>query len=269
MNNSLRSQIQEKRKNEPLPVGGLDIGKVAREEKPANRGYPYNTSYDPKPKYNEPDELGETKKVYPYQHTPDKRKDLTANLPRSSQQTNTQRTGMSDVAWRWVFNATEFALDVIKGVMIVGGIIASNLADFIMGSIGISLIINTKINTLTFVNGFGFGSILSMGASAIQIYMWSLIQKRGISAKWILTPRMWKNIPNDVRGFLWTALFLWAIDTLLDVSPTLVLFTPENFIGMTWLYNLLVISVMIIVTILCGFAEILTSNMRAMLAGSK
>jgi len=176
---------------------------------------------------------------------------------------------MSDTAWSWVFSATEFALDVIKGIMIVGGIISSNLADFIMGSIGISLIVNTKISALSFVNGFGFGSILSMGASAIQIYMWSLIQKRGIPAKTLLTPKLWKHIPQDVRGFLGAALFLWVIDTILDVSPTFVLFTPENFTTMPYLYIVLVTSVVIIVTLLCGFAEILTSNMRSMLRGSK
>ena len=108
---------------------------------------------------------------------------------------------MSTTAWSWVFTITEWVMDFIKGFMIVGGIIAANLADFIMGSIGISLIVNTKINSLTFVNGFGFGSILSMGASAIQIYMWSLIQKRGITAKMILTPRLWKNIPSDIKSF--------------------------------------------------------------------
>lgn len=196
-----------------------------------------------------------------------------SNLPQRNSQnqvgTKSSRTGMSETAWQFVFGATEIVLDIIKGVMIVGGIIASNLADFIMGSIGISLIVNTNISNLTFVNGFGFGSILSMGSSSIQIYMWSLIQKRGISAGMLLNPKMWKNIPKDVRSFLWTALFLWIIDTILDVSPTFVLFTSENFSHMPTLYSILVSSVVIIVAILCGFAEILTSNMRAMLAGQK
>lgn len=230
-------------------------------------------------------ELNKTRKTQSYGGGFQSNRNPTSQLPRkndnnnrnetyystktSSPSLNSTRTGMSAIAWHWVFNATEVVLDVIKGIMIVGGIIASNLADFIMGSIGISLIVNTKISSLTFVNGFGFGSVLSMGSSAIQIYMWSLIQKRGITAKMLLNPKMWKNIPQDVRGFLWSALFLWIIDTILDVSPTFVLFTPENFTNMMWLYYLLVTSVIIIVTILCGFAEILTSNMRAMLAGSK
>jgi hypothetical protein len=189
--------------------------------------------------------------------------------PETNRSTNgrQQRTGMSDTAWGWVFSITEWALDFIKGVMLVGGIVGANLADFVMGSLGVSLIVNNRVSQLTFLDGFGFGAILSMGASAIQIYMWSLIQKRGIGANMLLNPKRWKMIPQDVRGFLWTALFLWVIDTILDVSPTFVLFTSENFTGMMELYYVLIVCVMVIVVILCGFAEILTSNMRTMLRG--
>ncbi len=268
MNTNLRNRIEERKNiNVPKPV-------------------PSNSTFNFEKIENELEqELNRTRKTQSYGERVQSNRNLTSQLPRrndnnnrtetyystktSSPSLNSTRTGMSAIAWHWVFNATEVVLDVIKGIMIVGGIIASNLADFIMGSIGISLIVNTKISSLTFVNGFGFGSVLSMGSSAIQIYMWSLIQKRGITAKMLLNPKMWKNIPQDVRGFLWSALFLWIIDTILDVSPTFVLFTPENFTNMMWLYYLLVTSVIIIVTILCGFAEILTSNMRAMLAGSK
>lgn len=198
----------------------------------------------------------------------EKTKRIQAQTPSSYANKNS-RTGMSETTWTIVFSVTEIFLDIIKGIMIVGGIISANLADFIMGSIGVSLIINTKINSLTFVNGFGFGSILSMGSSAIQIYMWSLIQRRGLTAKMLLYPKNWKSIPQDIKGFLFSALFLWIIDTILDVSPTFVLFTSENFSTMPVLYAVLVASVMIIVVMLCGFAEILTSNMRGMLAGSK
>lgn len=265
MNNSFRSKIEEgkNRINKPVPQGNnsFNFGEIEREleQEYSKRNNMNSSSYD------------ETKKNERFQNN----RNTTSQLPRRNdlnsftKKEEDVRTGMSSTAWAWVFNATELILDVIKGIMIVGGIIASNLADFIMGSIGISLITNTKISSLSFVNGFGFGSILSLGSSSIQIYMWSLIQKRGITAKMLLTPKMWKNIPQDVRGFLGTAMFLWVIDTLLDVSPTFVLFTPENFTGMMWLYYLLVSSVVIIVTILCGFAEILTSNMRAMLSGSK
>lgn len=242
----LKSLLSERRNVPRQEKIGEDFFVSELEKGQTKNTYPHNRgSINRNPVYNE-----NHKKLPPYRNTP----------------TET-RSGMSNTAWNWVFTLTEWSLDFIKGFMIVGGIIASNLADFIMGSIGISLIVNTNINTLTFVNGFGFGSILSLGASSIQIYMWSLIQKRGITAKMLLTPKMWKNIPHDIRGFLWTALFLWVIDTVLDVSPTFVLFTPENFLNMMWLYRVLVISVLIIVTLLCGFAEILTSNMRSMLAG--
>lgn len=274
MNSNFRSQIEQRKNNIPantstnlkernIPFNFNEIEKELREE--SREGEYTKPSGSQKPNFYE------NKKDSRFQNN----RNPTSQIPRRNENTisikkeEDSRTGMSSTAWAWVFNATELILDVIKGIMIVGGIIASNLADFIMGSIGISLIVNTKITSLTFVNGFGFGSILSMGASAIQIYMWSLIQKRGITAKMLLNPKLWGKIPSDVRGFLGTAMFLWLIDTLLDVSPTFVLFTPENFTGMMWLYYLLVGSVLIIVTILCGFAEILTSNMRAMLAGAK
>lgn len=179
-----------------------------------------------------------------------------------------KRTGMSNGAWSIVFTITEIIGDIVKGILIVGGIIAANLADFIMGSIGVSFLINPTIKNYTFINGFGFGSIISMGSSAIQIYMWSLIQKRGISFSDVIKPSNWKKLPKDVIGFLTAAGILWFIDTFLDVSPMFILFTSETYGSMPFLYYSLIVAVLIIVIILCGFAEILTSNMRSMFSGS-
>lgn len=266
--NDLRNRLINKEISERKPQTTIDFEELEKElmgeTSSSNSPYQKRDGYDGVNKnYNKSQNYNRNTT----QKSPSQKEYNQYRKPETNQED--LRTGMSTVAWSLVFTITEWVMDFIKGFMIIGGIIAANLADFIMGSIGISLIVNTKISSLTFVNGFGFGSILSMGASAIQIYMWSLIQKRGITAKMLLTPKLWKNIPSDIKGFLGTALFLWLIDTLLDVSPTFVLFTRENFTTMPTLYYVLVVSVVIIVTILCGFAEILTSNMRAMLSGSK
>lgn len=196
--------------------------------------------------------------------------------PQQTQQTYSRnttrseaRTGMSESGWKLVFKITEVVLDIIKGGMIVGGIIASNLADAIMGSVAISFMIKPEIQQYTqyaWLNPMTFGVILSLGASSVQIYMWSLIQKKHIGIKTLINPNNWKDIPKEIRGFLSVALFLWAIDTFLDISPMFVFYTNVVY-GQTGLYPYLVGAITIIVIMLCGFAEILTSNMRNMLLG--
>lgn len=187
----------------------------------------------------------------------------------SSRNTREERTGMSEAGWRTVFKITEIVLDIIKGGMIIGGIIAANLADSIMGSVAISFMIKPEIQAYTqysWLNPMTFGVILSLGASSVQIYMWSLIQKKKIGFRTLINPKNWKNIPKDVAGFLSVAAFLWAVDTFLDISPMFVFYT-NNVYGQTGLYPYLVMAITFIVIMLCGFAEILTSNMRNMLLG--
>ncbi len=176
------------------------------------------------------------------------------------------RTGMSDTAWHWVLNITDVVTDLIKSVVVILGILAANVADTIMGSIAVSLLVRPEIqqySNYSWINPMNFGIIISLGASSIQIYMWSLIQKKKISFKTLVNPKNWKYLPKEIGGFLAFAGLLWAIDTFLDVSPMFVFYTSAVY-GSTGLYPYLVTGVTIIVIILCGFAEILTSNMRGM-----
>lgn len=170
------------------------------------------------------------------------------------------RAGLSVQGWRIVLDVLEFISDLFKGFLIVSGVLAANLADFIMGSIAISFLTNPEIRNYTFVNGFGFGAILSLGASAIQIFMWGVIQKRGISFGQIIK----MNVPKDLKGFLIAAVGLWFIDTMLDLSPLFILMS-NVFYNNNIIFGVLVSFVAIILFILCGFAEILTSNMRGMI----
>lgn len=177
-----------------------------------------------------------------------------------------ERTGMSNQAWGMVLTIVEFSTDIIKGVLVVGGILAANLADFIMGTIGVSFLMSNDMMSQYKLSGFLFGSIISMGSSAVQIFMWSLIQKRGIRFSHLIH---WKRLPKDVQAFLGAALFLWGIDTFLDMSPLTLLFSNKMYVGFPLLYKFLVGAVSLVVLILCGFAEVLTSNLRLMLEGEK
>ena len=172
------------------------------------------------------------------------------------------RSGMSETAWNWVLSAVEIFTDFVKGIMVVGGIIAAVSADFIMGSISVTSLINNNTSHLYNLPSFGFGAIISMGTSAIQIFMWSLIKRRGITLRQIFSP---KTLPKDVQGFMAGALILWICDTIMDVAPLALLFTNANYLAFPTLYKVLIGIVSLIVFILCGFSEILTSNMRSML----
>jgi hypothetical protein len=176
--------------------------------------------------------------------------------------TSEPRYGMSNNIWGITLTVTETLLDIIKAVMVVGGILAANLADVIFGAVGITILFG---GTSALFNGtpvWLIGTILSMGASAIQIYLWSLIQKRGITISQLFN---WKKIPTDTRGFLGMAFLVWFIDTLIDMSPVALLVQNSQYETIQPLYIAMVTSVSILVFILCGFSEIMTSNMRGML----
>lgn len=256
-NLNLRSMMEQKNKNVPLPISEEEL------ESRLNRNQPSgNNQYG-----------GGYSKPYPNGGKNQKTQDQTQARPAYSQPTNSpsykptsSRTGMSDVTWHWVLKITDFVTDLIKSSVVILGILAANIADTVMGSIAVSLLVRPEIqqySNYNWINPMNFGIILSLGASSIQIYMWSLIQKRKIPFLNILDPRRWKHIPHDVKSFLLFAILLWLMDTFLDVSPMFVLFTNAAY-GQTALYLGLVVVVTIIVTLLCGFAEILTSNMRSM-----
>lgn len=265
MNTNLRNRIEERKNiNVPKPVQS-------------------NSTFNFEEIENELEqELNRTRKTQSYGGGVQNNRNSTSQLPRkndsnnrtevyqstktSSLPLNSTRTGMSDAAWHWVLKIGEIVSDVIKGVVVVGGILAANVADTVMGSIAVSLLVRPEIqqySNYNWVNPMNFGIILSLGASSIQIYMWSLIQKRNISFRTLINPKNWKNIPKEMGWFLGFAGLLWAIDTFLDVSPMFVFYTSAVY-GSTGLYPYLVAGVTVIVILLCGFAEILTSNMRGM-----
>jgi len=176
------------------------------------------------------------------------------------------RTGMSNGVWDATLKITEVMLDVIKAVMVVGGIIASNLADVIFGAAGITILFGGSSVVFNGLPVWIIATIISMGASSIQIFLWSLIQKRNIGLSDILK---WRKLPSDIKGFLSMALIVWTFDTLIDMSPIALLVQNSQFESIGWLYWAMVTAVSIIVFLLCGFSEVMTSNMRGMLLGNQ
>ncbi len=189
------------------------------------------------------------------------------NIPKrdmnQTQRIDTTRTNMSGTTWGVVFSVTEILGDIIKAIVLIGGILACNAADVIMGTIAVSLLMAPNASNIISANlgQYGFGSILSLGASSIQIFMWSVLMKRGITIKQIWN---FKRLPKDIQAFLAGALLIWTIDTFLDMSPVFVLFRNTNYTGHPTLYFLLVLGATVILFLMCGLAEVLTSNMRKM-----
>ena len=146
--------------------------------------------------------------------------------------------------------------------MVVGGILAANLADVIFGTVGITILFGGSSALFNGTPVWVIGLILSMGASAIQIFLWSLIQKRGLSLNQLFN---WKKLPSDIKGFMSMAFVVWFLDTLIDLSPVALLVQNSQYKTIEPLYWAMIASVSVIVFILCGFSEIMTSNMRGML----
>jgi len=185
--------------------------------------------------------------------------------PVSRQSSSNDRTGMSNKVWENTLKISEILVDVIKAFMVVGGILAANLADVIFGAAGITILFGGSSVIFNGLPVWIIATIISMGASSIQIFLWSLIQKRNIGFSDILK---WKKLPSDIKGFLSMALVVWIFDTLIDMSPIALLVQNSQFQSVTWLYWAMVISVSVIVLLLCGFSEVMTSNMRGMLLGN-
>lgn len=152
---------------------------------------------------------------------------------------------------------------IFKSIMIVMGIISVNLADSGMGALALSLIFNTKIVEYTNMSDMVLSIAFSLGLSAVQIYMWMLINKRGIGLSHLFH---WSRIPRDVKSFLGVAFVLWVIDTFMDTVPLEVILTSENFSNPMY-FGFIKISVYVITIVLCGCAELITGNMKKMLEG--
>lgn len=177
------------------------------------------------------------------------------------------RTGMSGIAWSIVVGVLEILGDIIKGIIVIGGVVAANLADITMGAIATSILFGGSLALLSDivdVKNWQLGTMISAGASAIQIALWASLMRRGITLR-----DFWKVITGkahrDARAFVLAAVVIWVADTFMDVSPLFLLSENSRFMTIDWLYKSLMVSMGILIVGLCGFSEVLTSNLRSML----
>lgn len=175
---------------------------------------------------------------------------------------------MSNAAWEITSTVIEKITDIIKSALVILGILAANIADVAFGTIAIGILFSGS--TAATVYGFWwldnwvFGGLISVASSAFQIILWSVIQRRGLTFGQIIRLK----IPRDIVGLIVVTGIMWLIDTLIDMAPLALMVQNSPFQTINWLYVTLVVFVGILVFMLCGFAEIATSNLRGAIGSS-
>ena len=172
------------------------------------------------------------------------------------------RAGMSGRGWNISLGILEILLDFIKGITVVGGVLAASIADFVMGAISISILFGANVSLYTSTPSGLLATVISVSASAFQVYLFALIQRRHIG---LAELRNWKKIPSDTKNIIKIGGLLWIMDTFTDVAPVLLLVRNSQYQAIPELYYLMVVTVAAIVFMICGFSELLTSNMRTIL----
>jgi divalent metal cation (Fe/Co/Zn/Cd) transporter len=172
------------------------------------------------------------------------------------------RVGMSGRAWNLSLGILELLLDFIKGFTIVAGVLAASVADWAMGAISVTILFAANAPIYTQTPVWVISLALSLGASAFQIYLFAVLQKRKIGLKQLLA---WKKLDKELQALVSVAGGLWLVDTFMDVAPVILLVQDSQYKAIPNLWLLMVGAVIIVVFILCGFSELLTSNMRNIL----
>lgn len=187
-------------------------------------------------------------------------KDRSQN--QNIKQNNQREAGISDDVWNVVINIIEITTDIIKAILVVGGILAASLADIAMGSISISILFGGVDAVFYGVPVTYLATMISAATSAIQIYFWGVLQKRGIGLKEIFH---WKKLNRDVQSLFSGAIIVWVLDTFMDVAPIELLTRNSPYQEVPWLYWSIKAALIILVIMICGFSEVFTSNMRTTL----
>ncbi len=161
---------------------------------------------------------------------------------------------------------TEVVVSIIEAISIIVGIIGANVADIAFGTIALNFMFSGSNLLIAGITPVLYISLaVSAGTSAIQIYLWTLLRKRGIGLKEIGN---FKKLPTDLKYFLVGAGIIWLSDTILDISPLSLLMRNSLFEG-SEMYVVVKFIIYLLVFLLCGFAEPLTANMNAMLEGGR
>jgi hypothetical protein len=177
-----------------------------------------------------------------------------------------QSSNIKETIINFALGVTEVIVSIIESISIVGGIIGANIADIAFGTIALNFMFSGSNMLIAGMTPVLYISLaVSAGTSAIQIYLWTLLRRRGIGYNEIIN---FKKLPANIKSFLLGAGIIWLADTLLDISPLALLMRGSLFEG-SGMYALVKIIVYLLVFLLCGFAEPLTANMVDMLEGGK
>jgi len=173
-------------------------------------------------------------------------------------------SGVIDIIQEGTLILIELLSNIVKGILVVFGVLSASFMDVAMGGLSMTMLFGNS--NLFGIQAWQYGTALSMGASAIQIFLWGLIQKRGFD---LFHPSKMKNMTNEVKFFLVCAGVLWFADTMIDVAPLFLLVQNSQYQTFPVLYYGLVGLAFILTIILCGFAEPLLSNIREILGVNK
>lgn len=162
----------------------------------------------------------------------------------------------------------DLVITLIKWTSILIGVLAAQLADAGFGTIALGFLFSGSANILAGlsvwilnINPNTVGFLISLGGSAFQIFAWSLMHKRGIGVTDLFR---FRHLPKDIQQFMSIAIGMWFIDTAIDISPISLMIKNSTYGDSGFVYDAVVVLVYIMVIILCGFSEVLTTNIKDM-----
>lgn len=175
---------------------------------------------------------------------------------------NTKSNTFADSVWNFAVVSADFLMVIFKAVMFLAGMGVAAIADWWMGAISINALFGMGVPAsgflVSFQNFLSIGSLISLSASAFQLAMWQYLSKRGIGLREIWE---WRLRPEE-KSFVVTTLVIWLADTVSDIVPVFLIMRSDMYVNYMWVYRLMVVLVSILVLIICGFSEVLTTNMR-------
>lgn len=149
-----------------------------------------------------------------------------------------------------VWEIVDVLVTFIKGVLIIGGSVASAGADVVLGALTLALLL---VNTAGATDGVKFAPVMiSMAASGIQLILWQIVQNNGGMRK------IWHSGGLAIRGAFALVILMKFADDFMDVSIVNHLMVGSilsSSLGSDF-YRILQGMVMFIVWVVTGFSEI-------------
>lgn len=202
----------------------------------------------------------DTRRISPIQQKPPY--NSPQQRPQAKPDENISIRDISNSITKFFVAVTDIGVALFKAILILGGIIALNAADVLMGTIALTILFGGADKSVFGIPVWQIATALSMSASAIQIYFWKILDKKKIGLKNFF---QWKQLPKDVKTFLGLSIVVAVIDTFIDVSPIPIMVQNSPFQAMPILFNFMVGALVILTILVCGFSEKFTSGITDIL----